>query len=115
MLGQASRYLVKLITKARSGKKLSFPFTYLNNLHASLNAKNQASSVEDFLNLDILDKALQVRVCNLIMSTMADYEASTASKKVKDNDLFYVAKNNMTRAHLKYLQLHIYRTACQEG
>ena len=49
------------------------------------------------------------------MSTMADYEASTASKKVKDNDLFYVAKNNMTRAHLKYLQLHLYRTACQEG
>jgi len=31
MMGQASRYLVKLFTKARQGKKLTYPFTYLNN------------------------------------------------------------------------------------
>ena len=32
--------------------------------------KNQARTVEDFLNLDMLDRALQARACNLIDSTM---------------------------------------------
>lgn len=40
---------------------------------------------------------------------MRDYSASTASAKVKDNDLFYQAKVNMTKAHLKYLQFHLFR------
>jgi len=75
--------------------------------------KNQARTVEDFLNLDVLDYALQVRACNLIQSTMYDYNASEAPTKVKDNDLFYMAKNEMTRVHLKYLQFHIFRTQCQ--
>ena len=43
---------------------------------------------------------------------MRDYTASTASTKVKDNELFYQAKVNMTSAHLKYLQFHLYRTQC---
>ena len=32
MLGQASRYLVKQFTKAVDGKKLNFPFDYLNRM-----------------------------------------------------------------------------------
>ena len=30
MLGQSSRYLVKLVKKISDGKKVAFPFTYLN-------------------------------------------------------------------------------------
>lgn len=40
---------------------------------------------------------------------MQDYNASKASNKVKDNELFYQAKVTMTRAHLKYVQFHLYR------
>ena len=29
MLGQASRFLIKLLTQASKGKKLPFPFTYI--------------------------------------------------------------------------------------
>ena len=114
MMGQASRYLIKQIKKAGEGKKLIFPFTYLNNMQATLAAKNQARTVDDFLNLDILDLALQVRACNMIQSTMSEYNASSLPSKVKDNEEFYQAKNEMTRAHLKYLQLHIFRAACQQ-
>ena len=103
MMGQASRFLVKLIKKVASNKRVEFPFTYLNDMQATLQAKNQARTVEDFLNLDVLDRALQARACNLINSTMTDYNASTASNKIKDNDLFYQAKYNMTKAHFKYL------------
>ena len=58
MMGQASRYLVKLITKAAKKTQLDFPFIYLNNMQVTLSEKNQARSVDDFLNIDILDRAL---------------------------------------------------------
>lgn len=68
-------------------------------MQATLSASNQARTFDDFLNIDVLDRALQARVCNLIASTMKAYNASTATSKVKDNDLFYQAKINMTKAH----------------
>ena len=39
-------------------------------MQETLALKNQARTVEDFLNLDMLDRALQARACNLIDSTM---------------------------------------------
>jgi len=46
---------------------------------------------------------------------MKAYNASTAPAKVKDNDLFYQAKINMTKAHFKYLQFCLFRKQCEEG
>ena len=46
---------------------------------------------------------------------MRDYMKSSATAKVKDNELFYQAKVTMTRAHLKYLQFHLFRTQCASG
>ena len=86
MLSQASRYLVKLINKASKGKPLVYPFEYLSKMQETLAARDQGKSVEDFHNLDILDRALQARACNLIEATMRDYNDSTSSKKFKDND-----------------------------
>ncbi len=78
-------------------------------MESSLGMKNRLSSVEDFKNIDMLDLALQVRACYLIATTMEEYNASQASKKEKDNDLFYQAKNTMTDAHLKCINYAIYR------
>ena len=39
----------------------------------------------------------------MISQTMKEYNASNEPSKVKDNDLFYAAKNAMTMAHLKYM------------
>lgn len=36
MMGQASRYLMKMIKKVSNGKKLAFPFTYLNAMQETL-------------------------------------------------------------------------------
>ena len=68
-----------------------------------LRGEHVASAIEDFLNMEVLDRALQARAASLILSTLRDYTASKASAKVKDNELFYQAKVTMTRAHLKYL------------
>ena len=70
MTGQASRYLMKLIKKVQERKKVDFPFQYLNDMQSSLSMKNKVSSVEDFKDLDLLDRALQVRACYLIQTTM---------------------------------------------
>lgn len=70
MLGQASRYLMKLVAKAKKNQKLPFPFSYLNQMQETLSLKNQARSKEDFLNLDILDRAMQVKACHLIAMTV---------------------------------------------
>ena len=78
-------------------------------MQETLNEQSQGNSVEDFLNFDLLDRALQAKVCNLISTTMRDYNASTAAQKTKDNELFYTAKITMTSAHLKYVQLHLFR------
>ena len=58
MMGQASRYLVKLVGKVVKKTQLDFPFTYLNNMQSTLSLKNQARTVDDFLNIEILDRAL---------------------------------------------------------
>lgn len=81
---------------------------------ATLSSKCSASSVDDYLNLDVLDKAMQVRSCNLIRSTMEDYDSSDAPSKVKDNELFYTAKITMVRAHFKYLQFLLFRDSCEK-
>ena len=84
-------------------------------MQKTLSARNQARNIEEFLNIDILDLAMQARVCNMIQTTMADYNASDAPSKVKDNELFYAAKNAMTMAHLKYLQFHLFWEACKQA
>mmetsp|Transcript_613 Transcript_613/g.812 ORF Transcript_613/g.812 Transcript_613/m.812 type:complete len:360 (+) Transcript_613:688-1767(+) len=115
MIGQASRYLVKQLKRAKEGKTLAFPFTYLSKMQETLALKNQARTVEDFMDLGVLDRALQARACNLINATMSDYHESTFSAKFKDNDLFQQAKLSMTVAHMRYLQLHIFRSECEKA
>ena len=42
MLGQATRYLVKLLKKAKNNQQLPFPFEYLNKMPDTLSRKNRA-------------------------------------------------------------------------
>ena len=92
------------------GKRVSFPFAYLNDLTTDLHSlRSDIHSVDDFLNIDLLERALALRALNLIKSTMSDYDASNAPTLIKDNELFYQAKVTMARAHLKYLQFFLFR------
>ena len=45
MLGQATRYLVKLYRKVKQGKQVEFPFTYLNDVDESVQTC-QAKSID---------------------------------------------------------------------
>jgi len=110
MLGQAVRYLVKLYKKAKKGEKLPFPFTYLNRMADTLSRKGRAQTVNDCLDVEILDLALQAKVCQMINSTMTKYNASAEPEKIKDNNTFQQARLQMIKAHMFYLNFHIFRT-----
>lgn len=114
MLGQAVRYLTKLVQKVKKGQTLPFPFEYLNKMPDTLSRKNRAQTVQDCLDIDILDLALQAKACNLIHTTMTAYNASAEAQKVKDNEVFQAAKVTMITAHMSYLVFHIFRTRIGE-
>jgi len=40
MLGDAARYLIKLVMLVQKGKKVPFPFSYLNNMQETLSLRN---------------------------------------------------------------------------
>ena len=61
------------------GETLQFPFAYLNEIKQDLySLRAGTSSMEDFLNIDLLEKLLALRALNLIKTTMIDYDASDA-------------------------------------
>jgi len=112
MFGQSARFLIKLYRKVLKGKPVAFPFEYLNELTTDLHSvRSEAQSIDDFLNIDLLERCLALRALNLIKSTMVDYDASDAPPLVKDNEIFYQAKITMARAHLKYLQFFLFRSS----
>ena len=78
-------------------------------MQTTLGLKNQARTQADFLNLDILDRALQAKACHMINITLTSYNASQENNKKKDNELFQSAKLAMVKTHMKYLQFTIFR------
>lgn len=68
MFAQSTRFLIKLYRRiTKEGQKVSFPFLYLNEVTQNLQSTaSQASSVDDFLNIDLLERALALRSLNLI-------------------------------------------------
>ena len=88
MLGQASRFLFKLIERVEKGYKLEFPYSYLNNISQVMQLQDEVKTIEDLRSLKILELALQVRAAILITQIMGDYRASKDLQHVKDNETF---------------------------
>ena len=109
MLGQASRYLLKLVKKTQQGKKVPFPFEYLSRAQELIKIKGKGLNQSDFNDFDFLESALAVKAIHKIMTTFAQVSASNAPDKVKDNELFGQAKLEMVTAHMKYLQVYLFR------
>lgn len=70
MLGQASRYVFKLIKKAQKEGKLPFPFEYIPQVPELLKIKGKGERVEEMFDLQMLKQALAVRAAKLIADIM---------------------------------------------
>jgi len=63
MLLQACRYVMKVYADVIKNPKkvVPFPFTYISKIEDLLSMKDRVKSVDDLLNLDVLEQALAVR------------------------------------------------------
>lgn len=95
----------KLVDRDQKGKKIPFPFSYINDHKQILSYKQKTKSAEDFLSLETLLLAMQNRALQLIMTTTAEIAQSEAPKRVRDNELFYQARIDMTKAHIQYVAM----------
>jgi acyl-CoA oxidase len=111
---QSARYVFKLVKMASKGKKLPFPFQYISNAQALKAMKGKGKSIEEMMDMDILENALAVRALTQIENTATAFATSNANDKAKDNELFARMKLDMIRVHMEYVSMHIFRNYVQK-
>ena len=84
-------------------------------MRETLSRKNRASTLQDCLNLDLLDLALQSQACNQIHTTMTAYNASGQPAKIKDNEIFAQDRLTMVRAHMQYILFHVAKSKIEQS
>ena len=70
MMLQASRYVFKLVKKVNKDKQIPFPFEYIANMENYLSIKGKGTTVDELLDLNILDQAMAVRSLHQIRETV---------------------------------------------
>ena len=109
MYQQSSRMLLKQAGKVVQKKAPHEFFSYMANYEQLLSSKCQATTVDEFLKPETLAEALAVRACFYTMKVFRMLSESKAPSKTKQNELFAIEVNRMTKLHLTYI---IYTRAC---
>jgi hypothetical protein len=71
--------------------------------------KRDATTVEEFLNLQHLDDALAIRAAFKVHDTMNKISSSKEKKVVTMNDLFAQEIISMAKSHMLYISFTVYR------
>jgi acyl-CoA oxidase len=64
MLLQSARFVFKLVKTANKGKPLPYPFNYIGQAKELAKIKNKGKSVAECMDLEFIQRALQVRAIN---------------------------------------------------
>lgn len=100
MMQQSSRLLLKQAKVLASGKKCTGYMAYLNDSKKLLNGKSHAKTIEEFLQLDHLERALATRAVYAFKELTQAMAASTATDQEKTNDIFAVDIIATTTLHI---------------
>jgi len=103
MLLQSARFVFKLVKAAQGNKTLPYPFSYIGYSKQLLSIKDQGKSVQEMMDVNVIERALAVRALCQIEETVKAIAASDAPEKVKDNELFAKMKLDMIKAHIEYI------------
>ena len=103
MYQQSSRMLLKQAAKIAQNKAPHEFFAYLGKTRELLSTKSAAKTVAEFLEPDHLQLALATRAAQLVMKVYHQLTESKAPSKTKQNELFAIEVNKMTRVHLIYI------------
>ena len=87
---------------ARKGNKVGGAFAYLSNEEKLLNSTCPAKTVDDFLDLDMIERSLITRAAAYVSQTTELFRESKASLNEKNNDLFALDVDRMIKAHMIY-------------
>ncbi len=108
MAQQTVGYIQKKIAKIMAGKKATGIFEYLNDIDKLCNLKQQAKTLEAFLNLSHLETCLAVRAAWIVRDVMVKLQTKDVKKKTLINDIIALDLLMMSRAHHTYLSFVIF-------
>ena len=95
--------IFKMAEKLKQGKDVIDFFSYLGKTDQLLSTPSGATSVEAFLDADHIERALATRAAYFVRKVHQMLSESTAPSKTKQNDLFAIEVNRMTKLHLIYI------------
>lgn len=95
--------LLKQAARVKQGKGVNDFFSYLAKTDELLSTPSGALTVEEFLNPDHLQRALATRAAFYVKKVHQMLSDSKAPSKTKQNDLFALEVNRMTKLHLIYI------------
>ena len=111
MLQQSSRYLLKQARKAKSGKKCTNNFSYINNLSQLIESRLSATTTSEIVQLDTLEVILRVRAAFHLQTTYENLQISKETSFVKQNEIFATDIQKMTKYHIIYMMFLLKREA----
>ena len=93
--------------KAKSGKKCTHFFEYINHLDSLTTSKLTAKTVQEFSKLESLETMLKTRSAFYLISVYNLLNTSKATDKEKQNELYAIEVQKMTKYHLIYIMFVI--------
>lgn len=115
LMQQSSRLLLKLHKQVRDKQtELAFPFEYISRLKQLRSLKNVGYDKFWLLEIDTLLDALALRAGIFLEELIECVQKCKEPALVQENDLFAQDRYTTTRAHFKYLNLHIFSTRLRE-
>lgn len=102
MMQQSSRLLLKQTALLAQGKKCVGYMAYLNDTEKLLRGKSHARNVEDFLQIEHLERALATRAVYQLAELTQAMASSKASDQEKTNDIFAVDILLASKLHIEF-------------
>lgn len=107
MAQQTIGYIQKKMARIAKGKPAKGVFSYLNDLDKLCSIKSSATTVEQFSELDHLEKALAIRAAMIVRSVMKKLAQPNIKKQVLLNDLYAADLILLSKAHHLYMSFII--------
>ena len=95
--------LLKQAKKVKEGKQVDDFFSYLAKTEELLSTKSGATTVAEFLDPAHIKRALATRAAFVTMQVHTLLTESKEPSKTKQNELFAMEVNKMTKLHLIYI------------
>mmetsp|Transcript_3412 Transcript_3412/g.2388 ORF Transcript_3412/g.2388 Transcript_3412/m.2388 type:complete len:120 (+) Transcript_3412:1347-1706(+) len=112
MAQQSVRLLLKTYKSIRQGgMRATGIFAYLNR--TMVEAHSTATAVEDFLMLEHLEKALEVRAAYLVRDAFEKIQANPNSSHEKENSLFALERLAASQAHIQYVTFKLFKESLE--